>query len=76
MRLRPFASASWFALGLALAVPAGAQEDTGPTTPTFKEGDVIGVDKIESLKPFLPPEFWSNRDFFFYEGMKLSLIHI
>ena len=50
-----------------------AQEDTGPTTPTFKEGDVIGVDKIDSLKPFLPPEFWSNRDFFFYEGMKLEI---
>jgi|GEM_PF-688941 len=61
------------ALGLALALPATAQEDTGPATPTFKEGDVIGMDKIESLKPFLPPEFWANRDFFFYEGMKLEV---
>jgi hypothetical protein len=31
------------------------------------------MDKIESLKPFLPPEFWSNRDFFFYEGMQLEI---
>jgi len=50
-----------------------AQEDTGPATPTFKEGDVITIDKIESLKPFLPPEVWANRDFFFYEGMKLEI---
>jgi len=60
------------ALG-SLALPASAQEDTGPSTPTFKEGDVIGIDKIDSLKPFLPEEFWSNRDFFFYEGMKLEV---
>lgn len=60
------------ALG-SLAPSARAQEDTGPATPTFKEGDVIGVDKIESLKPFLPEEFWSNRDFFLYEGMKLEI---
>jgi len=60
------------ALG-SLALPASAQEDTGPSTPSFKEGDVIGIDKIDSLKPFLPEEFWSNRDFFFYEGMKLEI---
>jgi len=60
------------ALG-SLALPASAQEDTGPSTPTFKEGDVIGIDKVDSLKPFLPEEFWSNRDFFFYEGMKLEI---
>ena len=74
MRQRPSLSAfSLLALGLALALPASAQEDTGPATPSFKEGDVISIDKIESLKPFLPPEFWSNRDFFFYEGMKLEV---
>ena len=73
MRLRPFASAFLRASASRSPLPAGAQEDTGPTTPTFKEGDVIGVDKIDTLKPFLPPEFWSNRDFFFYEGMKLEI---
>ena len=74
MRQRPSLSAfSLLALGFALALPASAQEDTGPATPSFKEGDVISIDKIESLKPFLPPEFWSNRDFFFYEGMKLEV---
>jgi Protein of unknown function (DUF1329) len=57
----------------ALAAPALAQEDVKPGTPTFKEGDVISLDKIEKIKPFLPPEFWDNRDFFFYEGMQLEI---
>ena len=60
---------------LAIAAPAAAQkkEDTGVVGPSFKEGDVITFEKIDSLKPFLPPEFWNNRDFFFYEGMKLEI---
>jgi hypothetical protein len=48
-------------------------EDTGTATPSFQEGDVISVDGVDKLKPFLPPEFWANRDFFFYEGMKLEI---
>jgi hypothetical protein len=56
-----------------LALPALAQEDVAPGTPTFSEGDVITMDKIEALKAFLPPEFWANRDFFFYEGMQLEI---
>lgn len=63
------------AAALALAAPAGAQkaEDSGAAAPKFKEGDVITMDKIESIKPFLPPEFWNNRDFFFYDGMKMEI---
>jgi hypothetical protein len=57
----------------ALASPALAQEDVAPGAPTFKEGDTITFDKVESLKAYLPPEFWSNRDFFFYEGMQLEI---
>ncbi|NIV46274.1 MAG: DUF1329 domain-containing protein, partial [Gammaproteobacteria bacterium] len=41
--------------------------------PAFQEGDVITIDKIDSIKPYLPPEFWDNRDFFFYEGMQLEI---
>src|SRR5512145_751529 len=41
--------------------------------PSFKEGDVIGYDQVESLQKYLPKEFWDNRDFFFYEGMKLTI---
>jgi hypothetical protein len=63
------------ALALAITTPLAARagEDTAATAPTFKEGDVISFDNVESLKPFLPPEFWANRDFFFYEGMKLEV---
>jgi hypothetical protein len=67
--------ASWMALVLLALSPAAAsaQEDTGGMGPTFKEGDVITFDKIESVRPFLPEEFWNNRDFFFYEGMQLEV---
>ncbi|MBW2315997.1 MAG: DUF1329 domain-containing protein [Deltaproteobacteria bacterium] len=60
-------------LVVALVAPAVAQEDAGVVGPTFKEGDVIGMDQLDSLRKFLPPEFWSNRDFFFYEGMRLGI---
>jgi hypothetical protein len=71
--------------GLALAVcaaatliavsPARAAEaqDAGALVPTFQEGDVIGFDQVDKLRPFLPDEFWRNRDFFFYEGMQLTI---
>jgi hypothetical protein len=60
-------------LALWLAAPAATQEDVGPGAPTFKEGDLITIDRIDSLRPFLPDEFWANRDFFFYEGMQLEI---
>jgi Protein of unknown function (DUF1329) len=46
--------------------------DALPELP-FKEGDVIGYDAIEKIKDFLPPQFWENREFFFYEGMELEI---
>ena len=69
---------STFALALlaslsALVSPPVSAEDTGAATPAFKEGDVLSVGDVDKLKPFLPPEFWANRDFFFYEGMKLEI---
>jgi len=64
-------------LGLALvAEPAFAGEkgpqDVLPTTP-FKEGDVISFAEVDKLKDYLPPQFWDNREFFFYEGMQLVI---
>jgi hypothetical protein len=59
-------------LFLICPIPVSAQEDAG-SGPAFKEGDVIGLDDVKKLKPYLPPEFWSNRDFFFYEGMQLAI---
>ncbi|MBW2667985.1 MAG: hypothetical protein JRE13_16980, partial [Deltaproteobacteria bacterium] len=60
---------------MTLVAPAFVQaaEDAGGLTPAFKEGDVVTFDQIEKLRPFLPEEFWDNRDFFFYEGMQLEI---
>jgi hypothetical protein len=54
------------------AVPEAA-EDAGALAPAFREGDIIGFDDIDVLRPFLPEPFWDNRDFFFYEGMQLEI---
>jgi hypothetical protein len=67
-------SACLFASLALLATGAAAQQaEDAVAGPTFKEGDVIGFDQIDSIKNYLPPEFWSNRDFFFYEGMKMEI---
>jgi hypothetical protein len=58
---------------LLLSAPVQAQEDVAPGAPGFREGDVISLDGIDQLRPFLPPEFWAHRDFFFYEGMQLEI---
>ncbi len=66
------------ALGLAAllaSTPAASQdaEDAGAVVPTFQEGDTLSFDEVNKLKPFLPEQFWDNRDFFFYEGMQLEI---
>ena len=64
-------------LSLVCAGPAAAarqaDEDGGGVAPAFKEGDVVTFDQIDKLQPFLPPEFWANRDFFFYDGMRIEI---
>jgi hypothetical protein len=61
-------------LGALFCAPAVAEQtDAGGAVPSFKEGDVITVDELDKLKPFLPDQFWDNRDFFFYEGMQLEI---
>jgi len=70
---------TFFASGLTavcltlVSASATAAEDAGVLSPAFKEGDVITFDQVEKLRPFLPEEFWDNRDFFFYEGMQLEI---
>jgi hypothetical protein len=72
--MRTPAIAASLALALCLASPALAQQaEDAIGAPSFKQGDIITMDKVDSLKNFLPPEFWANRDFFFYEGMKLEI---
>jgi hypothetical protein len=63
-------------LALAFLVAASARAETAvdvlPEMP-FKEGDVLSYEQIDKLKGFLPPPFWENREFFFYEGMNLEI---
>jgi len=61
------------ALTASAPAPAQPAEDASALTPAFKEGDIITMDDVEKLRPFLPDEFWDNRDFFFYEGMQLEI---
>jgi hypothetical protein len=72
---RPITPILVLALALALgsAKAASTPEDVGVVGPAFAEGDVITVDKIDSLRPYLPEPFWTNRDFFFYEGMQMEI---
>ena len=67
------ALAGIMAAGSIFATPVTAQEDAGGAGPTFQEGDVITFEKIDAIKPYVPDEFWNNRDFFFYEGMQLEI---
>jgi len=74
MRLNTLASLVILA-ALTASAPALAQqaEDAGALAPAFQEGDVITFDLVDKLRPYLPDEFWDNRDFFFYEGMQLEI---
>jgi hypothetical protein len=54
-----------------LAQPASSQ-DALPGFP-FKDGDRVTYDQIEKLKDYLPPAFWENREYFFYEGMEIQI---
>ncbi len=66
------AAAPWILAGLILGAGSLASaDDPSPAKPSFAEGDVIGFGDVSRLEPYLPKKFWDNRDFFFYEGMKL-----
>ena len=54
-----------------LVSAAGAQEDA--STAPLREGEIITYENLDRLQPHLPPEIWKNRDFVFYEGMRLEI---
>jgi len=66
----PGAAAAPAPSGPGAAAPA---EDAAVPAFPFREGDVVGLDDVGALRPYLPEEFWDNRDFFFYEGMRLAI---
>jgi len=56
-----------------LAATAGEKPaDAVPESP-LKEGDVVAFDDVEKLRGYLPPQFWENREFFLYEGMRIEI---
>lgn len=61
-----------FFISLQMMVPCAHASDAATAAP-FREGDIITFDQIAKLKDFLPPAFWDNRRFFFYEGMKMEI---
>ncbi len=61
------------ALGGAAPAPAEALPDATPGAPDLQPGEVIDFEQVARLRPYLPDAFWSNRDFFFYEGMHLEI---
>jgi hypothetical protein len=73
--MRPRIGTGTFVLALALAASATGEEadDASSLAPTFQEGDVIRFEQTDRLRRFLPEPFWDNRDFFFYEGMRLAI---
>jgi hypothetical protein len=54
------------------ATPAIEPPDAAPGLP-FREGDVVNFDGVDALRDYLPAKFWENRDYFFFEGMRLEI---
>jgi hypothetical protein len=50
---------------------AGTGEDAGVAP--LREGAAIGYADLPALRDLLPPELWTHRDVFFYEGMRLEI---
>ena len=39
----------------------------------LRPGDVVGADRVDSLRGYLPPVIWDNRDRFFFAGMRIEV---
>ncbi len=51
--------------------PGSAPEDA--TSAPFKTGDTFALDRLAVLERYLPDFMWTERDRFFYEGMRLEI---
>ena len=49
----------------------GSFEDSG--VPMLQEGGILGLRDLLALESLLPPEVWTYREAFFYEGMRMEL---
>jgi len=50
---------------------AGRGEDVGP--PLIREGSLLSLEDLLSLRSLLPEEIWNFREVFFYEGMRMEI---
>lgn len=50
---------------------AESAEDTGPTL--LREGTVLGIRDLLSLRDLVPREVWTHREAFFFEGMRMEI---
>jgi Protein of unknown function (DUF1329) len=53
------------------AKPGAPPEDA--TSSPFKPGETFAIDRLAVLERYLPDFLWTNRDRFFYEGMRLEI---
>jgi hypothetical protein len=58
---------------LLAGAPAHASDVEDASALSLREGEIIDFAHVERLNPYLPPEVWANRDFLFYEGMRLEI---
>jgi hypothetical protein len=49
------------------------REPEEPTGVPFKTGDVFEVDRLNSLRNYIPDFIWQQRERFFFEGMRLEI---
>jgi len=53
------------------AKPGAPKEDA--TSAPFEPGQTFAIDRLPALERYLPDFLWTNRDRFFYEGMRLEI---
>jgi hypothetical protein len=53
-------------------VRPGAPPEDAVSAP-FKTGDAFAIDRVAVLERYLPDFLWTNRERFFYEGMRLEI---
>jgi hypothetical protein len=50
----------------------GSDDDAAARFP-YRSGDAVELAKLSTLRSFLPPELWEQRERFFFEGMRLEV---
>ncbi len=74
LRLRNSGGFALVLLASLLGAAAGVAGETAEDAAfPFETGRILSVEDTERLRPWLPPEFWAMRRFFFYDGMEMEI---